>query len=63
MVGAKDRCSAAMLQRHLGVTAQEAHALIEKMAERGVVGPQHPSGRRAVLVSGEQPARARSIEN
>lgn len=49
-----DRCSVAMLQRHLDVSFSEATALIERMADEGIVGPQLPSGRRKILVTKKQ---------
>lgn len=44
-----NRCSVAMLQRSLEVSFSEATALIERMFDEGVVGPQLPSGRRKIL--------------
>lgn len=49
LVIAEDRCSAAMLQRMLPATFSEATAIIDRMHDEGVVGPQLPSGRRELL--------------
>lgn len=58
----EDRCSVVMLQRHLRIPYSEATALIERMHEEGVVGPQLPSGRREILVTPEQAEQLLSAE-
>jgi DNA segregation ATPase FtsK/SpoIIIE-like protein len=49
VIGAQ-RCSPSLLQRELGIRFVEAAAVIERLHQRGVVGPHTPSGVREVLV-------------
>jgi DNA segregation ATPase FtsK/SpoIIIE-like protein len=40
-----------MLQRNVKVSFSQATAIIERMYDEGIVGPQLPSGRREILVT------------
>ena len=51
LVRSEDRCSVAMLQRSVGVSFSEATAIVERMYDEGIVGPQLPSGRREILAN------------
>lgn len=49
VVVAAERCSPSLLQRELGIRFVEAAAVIERLHQRGIVGPHTPSGVREVL--------------
>jgi hypothetical protein len=52
----EERCSVAMLQRRFPLSWAQAHAMIERMHQEGLVGPPLPSGRRDVLGGPRRPA-------
>lgn len=49
VVVAAERCSPSLLQRELGIRFVEAAAVIERLHQRGIVGPHTPSGVREVF--------------
>jgi len=53
LVGFKQECSAALLQRDLKISYAKAVAVIEMMEEAGLVGPAHGANHRRVSFKAE----------